>query len=77
MAEANLALLAGEKVTDVAFKYGYQSIEGFSRAFRDWSGQAPSEVMKTQPKTFPKFFYIDIKGGQSMDVKLIENQRFK
>lgn len=48
MAEANLALLAGEKVTDVAFKYGYQSIEGFSRAFRDWSGQAPSEVMKTQ-----------------------------
>lgn len=35
-------------MTDVAFKYGYQSIEGFSRAFRDWSGQAPSEVMKTQ-----------------------------
>ena len=69
LAEANLALLAGEKVTDVAFKYGYQSIEGFSRAFRDWSGQAPSEVMKTQiQKTFPKFsFYIDIKGGQSME----------
>ena len=35
-------------MTDVAFKYGYQSIEGFSRAFHDWSGQAPSEVMKTQ-----------------------------
>lgn len=79
LAEANLALLAGEKVTDVAFKYGYQSIEGFSRAFRDWSGQAPSEVMKTQiPKTFPKFsFYIDIKGGQSMDVKLIEKPAFQ
>lgn len=79
LAEANLALLAGEKVTDVAFKYGYQSIEGFSRAFRDWSGQAPSEVMKTQiQKTFPKFsFYIDIKGGQSMDVKLIEKPVFQ
>ena len=79
LAEANLALLAGEKVTDVAFKYGYQSIEGFSRAFRDWSGQAPSEVMKTQiQKTFPKFsFYIDIKGGQSMDVKLIEKPAFQ
>ena len=51
LAEANLALLAGEKVTDVAFKYGYQSIEGFSRAFRDWSGQAPSEVMKTDRKS--------------------------
>ena len=61
-------------MTDVAFKYGYQSIEGFSRAFRDWSGQAPSEVMKTQIQNVPKFsFYIDIKGGQSMDVKLIEN----
>lgn len=79
LAEANLALLAGEKVTDVAFKYGYQSIEGFSRAFRDWSGQAPSEVMKTQiQKTFPKFsFYIDIKGGQSMDVKLIGKPAFQ
>ena len=79
LAEANLALLAGEKVTDVACKYGYQSIEGFSRAFRDWSGQAPSEVMKTQiQKTFPKFsFYIDIKGGQSMDVKLIEKPAFQ
>lgn len=79
LAEANLALLAGEKVTDVAFKYGYQSIEGFSRAFLDWSGQAPSEVMKTQiQKTFPKFsFYIDIKGGQSMDVKLIEKPAFQ
>ncbi|EHL2494265.1 AraC family transcriptional regulator [Enterococcus faecalis] len=79
LAEANLALLAGEKVTDVAFKYGYQSIEGFSRAFRDWSGQAPSEVMKTQiQKTFPKFSsYIDIKGGQSMDVKLIEKPAFQ
>lgn len=79
LAEANLALLAGKKVTDVAFKYGYQSIEGFSRAFRDWTGQAPSEVMKTQiQKTFPKFsFYIDIKGGQSMDVKLIEKPAFQ
>lgn len=79
LAEANLALLAGEKVTDVAFKYGYQSIEGFSRAFRDWSGQAPSEVMKTQSqKTFPKFsFYIDIKGGQSMNVKMIEKPAFQ
>ncbi|EGO8527597.1 AraC family transcriptional regulator [Enterococcus faecalis] len=79
LAEANLALLAGEKVTDVAFKYDYQSIEGFSRAFRDWTGQAPSEVMKTQiQKTFPKFsFYIDIKGGQSMDVKLIEKPAFQ
>ena len=79
LAEANLALLAGEKVTDVAFKYGYQSIEGFSRAFRDWTGQTPSEVMKTQiQKTFPKFsFYIDIKGGQSMDVKLIEKPAFQ
>jgi AraC-like DNA-binding protein len=39
---------------NIAFKYGYQSIEGFSRAFRDWSGQAPSEVMKTQiQKIFP------------------------
>ena len=75
---ANVELINGAKVTDIAYKYGYQSIEGFSRAFRDWSGFLPSEVSKNKiQKSFPKFsFYIDIKGGNSMEFKIEKKEKF-
>jgi AraC family transcriptional regulator len=75
---ANVELINGAKVTDLAYKYGYQSIEGFSRAFRDWSGFLPSEVTKNKiQKSFPKFtFYIDIKGGISMEFKIEKKEKF-
>ncbi|WP_042477626.1 AraC family transcriptional regulator [Bacillus ndiopicus] len=75
---ANAELVKGAKVTDVAFKYGYQSVDGFSRAFREWSGFLPSEVAKNQiQKTFPKFsFFIDIKGGVSMEFKIEKKEKF-
>lgn len=46
LSEANKNLLNGESVTDVAFKYGYQSVDGFTRAFKNWSGFLPSDVIK-------------------------------
>ena len=59
LSEANKDLLDGEKVTDVAFKYGYQSIDGFSRAFKKWSGFLPSEVTKKGlSKMFPKLSFV-------------------
>ncbi|WP_334330069.1 AraC family transcriptional regulator [Companilactobacillus sp. HBUAS59699] len=75
---ANQDLVAGEKVTEVAFKYNYQSIDGFTRAFKDWSGFLPSEVMKNKAqKTLPKFtFFIDIKGGTTMDYRIKEMPQF-
>ncbi|MYL43528.1 AraC family transcriptional regulator [Virgibacillus salexigens] len=75
---ANVELINGEKVTDIAYKYGYQSIEGFSRAFREWSGFLPSEVAKNKiQKSFPKFtFFIDIRGGISMEFKMEEKEKF-
>ncbi|MGM0901637.1 MAG: AraC family transcriptional regulator [Bacillota bacterium] len=75
---ANVELINGAKVTDLAYKYGYQSIEGFSRAFRDWSGFLPSEVTKNKiQKSFPKFtFYIDIRGGISMEFKIEKKEKF-
>lgn len=76
---ANAELLEGKTVTEVAFKYRYQSIEGFSRAFTTWSGYRPSEIKNNRiQKTFPKFsFYIDVHGGQSMKVKIISKPEFK
>jgi AraC family transcriptional regulator len=79
LSEANKDLLNGNSVTDVAFKYGYQSIDGFTRAFKSWSGFLPSEVTKAETnKSFPKLsFYIDVKGGESMDYKIVEMPAFK
>src|SRR5699024_8542508 len=78
LSAANVELINGAKVTDIAYKYGYQSIDGFSRAFRDWSGSLPSEVAKNKiQKSFPKFtFYIDIKGGTSMEFKVEKRAEF-
>ncbi|MEK9197966.1 AraC family transcriptional regulator [Ureibacillus sp. FSL E2-3493] len=75
---ANVELINGAKVTDIAYKYGFQSIEGFSRAFREWSGFLPSEVIKNKiQKSFPKFtFVIDIKGGISMEFKIEKKEKF-
>lgn len=79
LSEANKDLLNGESVTDTAFKYGYQSIDGFSRAFKKWNGFLPSEISKTGvSKSFPKLhFSIDVKGGQNMDYKIVEKPSFK
>lgn len=77
--KASQDLLQGASVTDVAFTYGYQSVEGFSRAFKAWSGYAPSEVVKTQEiLSFPRFtFYINVRGGNRMEAKIIEMPAFK
>ncbi len=79
LSEANKDLLNNERVTDVAFKYGYESMDGFTRAFKSWNGFLPSEVAKIGvSKSFPKLsFYIDVKGGESMDYKIVEMPSFK
>jgi len=75
LSEASMDLLLGEKVTDVALKYGYQSMDGFARAFKKWSGVLPSDVIKKGiSKSFPKLsFIITVKGGISMEFR-IENK---
>ncbi|QEC53579.1 AraC family transcriptional regulator [Anseongella ginsenosidimutans] len=75
LSEASKDLLAGERVTDIAFKYGYQSMDGFTRAFKKWSGFLPSDVNKKGiNKSFPKFsFIITVKGGNTMEFR-IENK---
>ncbi|WP_075982842.1 AraC family transcriptional regulator [Bacillus massilinigeriensis] len=78
LSEANKELLSGEKVTDVAFKYGYQSVDGFTRAFKKWCGFLPSDVIKKRiSKTFPKLsFVITVKGGVSMEFRIEDKPAF-
>ncbi len=78
LAEANKDLLNGEKVTEVAFKYGYQSIDGFTRAFKKWSGFLPSDATKKGlSKSFPRlWFAITVKGGVSMEFRIEDKPAF-
>lgn len=78
LSEANKELLQGQKVTDVAFKYGYQSLDGFTRAFKKWSGFLPSDVIKLRvSKMFPKLsFVITVKGGTSMEFRIEDKPAF-
>ena len=78
LACANADLVSGQSVTHVAFAYGYQSLEGFSRAFREWRGHLPSEVFKSGfQKSYPRLsFYIDVRGGNSMEFKIEKKDAF-
>jgi len=68
------------KVIDVAVKYGYESADAFTRAFHAMHGVLPSEV-KQHGRTviaYPKLsFYLSIRGGTEMKVRLIEKEAFK
>ncbi|MGI3186403.1 AraC family transcriptional regulator [Nioella aestuarii] len=44
LSQAAIARAAGESVTNAAFDAGYDSVEGFSRAFRSCFGLAPSSI---------------------------------
>ncbi|WP_367567542.1 GyrI-like domain-containing protein [Lacrimispora sp.] len=78
LSEANKDLLMGEKVTDVSYKYGYGSMDGFARAFKKWSGFLPSDVIKKRiSKPFPKLsFVIKVKGGDTMECRIEEKPAF-
>lgn len=78
LSEANKDLLNGERVTEVAFKYGYQSMDGFTRAFKKWSGVLPSDVTKNGiHKSFPKLsFIIAVKGGNTMEFRIEDKPAF-
>lgn len=75
---ASEALLQGMSVTEAAYTYGYQSLDGFTRAFKKWSGLLPSEVQKNGTGiSFPRIsFVIKVQGGQKMEYRLIEMPAF-
>ena len=68
-----------ERVVDIAVKYGYDSADGFSRAFREWSGINPSDVMdSTVFKVFPRLtFQLTLQGGMNMEYRIVEKEAFK
>lgn len=68
------------KVIDVALKYGYETPEAFSKAFKKLHGVSPSAVGKGD-KNFqaipPLAFQLTVKGEERMNYKIIEKEAFK
>lgn len=70
----------GEKIMDIALKYGYQSPTAFNRAFQSVHGIAPSSVKKegTSVKSYPAIsFKITVKGVEEMNYRVEEKEAFR
>ncbi len=73
-------LSTDEKIIDIALKYGYDSPEGFTRAFARFHGITPSDVRKNGApvRSFARLSVsISVKGGSSMDYKIMKKEAFK
>ncbi|SCN21536.1 Regulatory protein SoxS [Clostridium sp. N3C] len=69
-----------KKIIDIAFKYGYETPESFTKAFTCFHNASPSEVRKNKAyvKTFlPLRVSIIIQGGDNMDYTVEKKAAFK
>lgn len=67
------------KVIDVALKYGYDTPEGFTRAFTRFHGVSPREARKGAPiRSYAKLSVVfSMKGGNIMDYKIVQKPAFR
>lgn len=74
-------LLTGDvKVIDIALKYGYETPEGFTKAFVRFHGVTPNEAKKkgTTLKSFSRLVLkIILEGGSSMDYRIEKKEELK
>lgn len=67
------------RIIDIALKYGYDTPEGFTRAFTKFHGAAPNVVRRNHLpiKSFaPLRISISVKGGKSMNYRIVEKEAF-
>lgn len=80
MSRAAADLQGGEKIMDVALKYGYSSPTAFNRAFQAVHGLPPSAartpgtVLKSQP---PLRFAITVQGVEEMEYRIEKKEAFR
>lgn len=68
------------KVIDIAMKYGYESPEAFTRAFKEIHGISPMTARKEgiQLKSYPRLtFLLSVKGDVVMDYRIESKEAFK
>ncbi|PRR79753.1 AraC family transcriptional regulator [Clostridium vincentii] len=72
-------IISGEKIINVAYKYGYETPEAFTKAFGKMHGISPSAARElgANLKAYPKLsFHISIKGDKDMNYKIVDKGRF-
>ena len=68
-----------EKIIEIAFKYGYESQDSFSLAFKKFHGHTPKEVRKGSAFQIfsPIRLSLSVEGGKNMDIKIMKKSAFK
>lgn len=78
---AALDVISGkEKVIDLAYKYGYETPESFTKAFSRFHGVSPAQLKKDAHKIkvfLPLKIIVEIRGGNDMDVTVEKMTGFK
>lgn len=68
-----------QSVTEIAFRYGYDSASSFSRAFREFHGVAPSEAIK-EKTSFSVLTRLSTQilttGGESLSYQVLDLPEF-
>lgn len=76
---ASELILTDTRVLDLAIKYGYESSEAFSRAFKKVHGVNPTVLRKREVsiKSYPRLVIeISLKGAESMDYRIEKKDGF-
>ncbi|WP_440897310.1 AraC family transcriptional regulator [Amphibacillus sp. Q70] len=73
-------LTSDQKIIDVAFKYGYDTPESFTKAFSRFHGVSPYKAKQLghSLKSFNRLVIkIQVEGGSEMDYKIVKRQPFQ
>ncbi|TWT13211.1 AraC family transcriptional regulator [Planomicrobium sp. CPCC 101079] len=68
------------KIIDLAYKYGYDTPEAFTKAFRRQHGVTPSEARKNVGKlqSYNRLvLQVNLKGAEPMNYKIVEKEAFQ
>jgi len=69
-----------QKVIDLSYKYGYDSPEAFTKAFRKQHNLTPSEARKKQGQlqSYNRLvIQVSLKGAEPMKYKIVEKEKFQ
>ena len=73
-------LVLDNKVIDIALKYGYESADAFSVAFKKQHGISPiyAKQQNVELISYPRLsFTLEIKGGIAMNYRVVEKNEVK